>query len=434
MDSFFQKKLKNYEEIEFFLLEILCRSLQKVKDEVRGKEQKKKRNNRIGKKTEHLENESMEKAQIDKAGVQKLLKKLKKEKEKRLELIRKERESFQKKVAKEIEEEKIKENTLKVQKHEEHLQRIKEMHENNYRQKSERIEEFEKAKVELKRVASVKPLFKEIADRYTVAVEIPELEHRKQELAKKRQLIAPINVKALDSHQQTYNKLLEDLHQKRKKKMADVKRESQINASLTNLYKSKIFEIVKQTEKQQLEIEMEKIENRKKLVEKSKKYGELVTELYQPIVKVQKNFEISKKNLNKSENKIKAPDLAKVSVHTSRTRTTKCPNQRIKRKLSTNVEEKHAVFDYLASQRKFRSENPNKKSQNLQEIIEDTSLTPKRKIKKLQKEVKKLDFQTKSYEILDGVANTLSLSQNLNESYISTIKAKLVYLNELINT
>jgi hypothetical protein len=64
-------------------------------------------------------------------------------------------------------------------------------------------------------------------------------------------------------------------------------------------------------------------------------------------------------------------------------------------------------------------------------IIENDNLSPNERMQKMKSQLKKLDSQTRSYEILTGISNSVVNSQNLNESYLDAIKAKLAYIGEL---
>ena len=64
-------------------------------------------------------------------------------------------------------------------------------------------------------------------------------------------------------------------------------------------------------------------------------------------------------------------------------------------------------------------------------ILEDSNLTGEKKINKLKSQLKKLENQTRSYEILSEVNSSIAVNNNLNDSYIDSIRAKLAYLNEL---
>ena len=460
MEIYFSEKLANYSSFESIVQVILNNRLEQVIQNVKAitRAKKKKRSvdtdllrQRI---KEKVTNEGMDKprriVRMDEKEIKSLLKKLQKEKEARHEKLRLEQEKINKKIAEEIEIQKIQASKFKELVHEESLKKIQELKELTYRQKSQRMMELDNRNRELKKVSSVKPLFRKIEERYVTSYEIPEYEKRKKELEKKKLQIVPIDPKEIAFHQQNYNKLLEEQDQKRKNKAKELQTDLKINSSLTNLFKAKIFEIVKSSEKKLQEMEEQKIETRRKLAEKSKNYGALVTELFKPIINVKESLKTfdsqtklskiksSKRNINlESQGLLLHPPEIKKSAYTSRAKRTNTAANRLKRKLSTsNSPKKQQYFDYLANQRKLRADQYKPKAdkrKSWQDIIDDQSLTPRNKIKKLKHELDKLDIQTKSYENLNGISNSLVLSENISKSYLDSIKVKLAYINELGN-
>ena len=96
-------------------------------------------------------------------------------------------------------------------------------------------------------------MFKEIEEKFAVFVELPELEKRKKELSKRRELFAPMNPKEINTHEKNYEKVLEEKSHKRRIKINELKTENSVNSSFKNLYKPKIFDIITQADKEKEE-------------------------------------------------------------------------------------------------------------------------------------------------------------------------------------
>ena len=60
-------------------------------------------------------------------------------------------------------------------------------------------------------------------------------------------------------------------------------------------------------------------------------------------------------------------------------------------------------------------------------------MSPRNKINKMKHHLEKLENQTRSYEVLSEISSSLVVSKNLNDLYVDSIKAKIAYLNELVN-
>ena len=379
MNLYFKDKLKEYKLIEAVLFQELLNIRDRVIYNLIEKFTKKhhKRNRLLPKsvdKTIHKQDKSIDELNdasksnryIDKKEKLQLLKKLQKEKEIRHAKIKAEQEARNKIFIEEFQAQQTEEKISKDKQKEEKILKLKEMHNINYHKKHERLENFEKSKEELKKVSSVKPLFKELEERYTTHIELPELEKKKQELVKRRHFFAPIDTKQIMIHNKNYKILLEELEHKRQQKLRDIKNNEMINSSMKNLYKSKIFDIAQQSEKEKADLISEKEQYKKKLVEKSKKYGELINELYIPVKKIDNTIEKSssqqklmsagiqiEKTIKLQRKKIKINQ--EMPSVTSRTHTTKNTIHN-KRKTSNDTQKKDNSFDYLAVKRKIRAD------------------------------------------------------------------------------
>jgi hypothetical protein len=386
---------------------------------------------------EFLQKDSTE-VYVDDLVKKQFLLRLKQEKKEREDRLKAELESKTQKLIQESEKQKLLEIQAKEKQKEEKLKHLLDRQEKLSIEKQARLESLEKSNQELRKVSSVKPLFKELEERFQSSFELPELENRKKELARKRQAFAPMNLKEISDHSKNYEELLEIMSSKRKKKKLENNRDSLINSSCQNLYKSKMFEIAQKSDREKEEILQIKQAQKKILTEKSKRYGELVKELFKPVAKINKSLdkviEVPNKiaPVRRSLPRKSEKDLEK-NTSSCRTKSTKVGINRLKRVPS--IEEKKVEnFDYLAEKRKKRIEGSAKpvRIKNWKDV-EDPKLKPQQKLEKIRSQVQLLDNQTKTYELLSGKSGDIYSSQYLNQSYVEAIRAKLAYLNELSN-
>ncbi|OMJ77502.1 hypothetical protein SteCoe_22899 [Stentor coeruleus] len=485
MEDYFKSNTKPYSSLSPIINHILTTSKNKILHAYLEQKLKRQRKLKIRrklsiniKKTELLDqypqenilDQSKSSRYIDEKDKLKLLKKLQKEKQELQHKMQQDLEVKSKKLLEAYELEQKANLQLKEQQKQAKLKQIFEQHEKFIQQKRERQEVFEKSNQDLRKISSVKPLYREFEERYSLCIELPELENRKKELAKRRQLFVPISTKDISMHKKNYEKTLEEKEAKRKEKLAGMKKDDQIYAGNMNFYKAKIYDVAKQADKEQAEILENREKTRKKLVEKSRQYGEIVYEIYRPVVKVEKSIEKNEKGIEKSDKKIEKykkrveekesksvgksfsqPELQqeeeegmqkryfKKKVHKDDEKNgvsvrTGSTNIRVPRKLSADMPIKDNSFDYLAYKRKIKADNPIRKSIKEDEwkvIVEDASISPKDKLKLMESQMKKLDNQARSYEVFAGVNDSITNISNLNMSYLNSIKAKIAYLNQL---
>lgn len=467
MEDYFKSHTKPYSNLEPLLNHILTTSKNKILHNYLQQKLKRQRKLKVSRKlsismkrAEFLEQypqediieQSKSSHYIDEKAKLKLLKRLQKEKHELQQKMQQDLDAKSKKLLESYELEQQANIRLKEQKKQAKLKQIFEQHEKFLQQKRERQEVFEKSNQDLRKISSVKPLYREFEERYSLCIELPELENRKKELAKRRKLFAPISIKDISEHKKNYEKTLEEKEAKRKEKLAEIRKEDQAYAGSMNFYKAKIYDVAKQADKEQAEMLENREKTRKKLVEKSRQYGEIIYEIYRPVVKAEKSEKGIEKNEGKSVGKsFSQPELQQEEEEVKKKRyfkkkiqkdeekqvvevRTGSTNVRAPRKFSADMPIKDNSFDYLAYKRKAKADNPIKNSIKEDEwkvIIEDTSISPKDKLKFMESQMKKLDNQARSYEVLAGVNDNITNSSNLNMSYLNSIKVKIAYLNQL---
>ena len=213
------------------------------------------------------------------------VKKLRKEqKEREMRLREREEEERLKMIdeAKELEKQR-KEAILRQE--EEKLKRVKELKVKSKKRKEESKELIELGNQEYKKVISSKPFHEIMEEKYYTKVLMPELERHKQELAKKRELLQPINRSAILEHAKRHDQLIEE-HDLQKR---NISQENGYDAA--KLRSKYTLAYIEEKRKKKHEIENEALE-KKSLVEKKKQYAELVLEMYQPTVDPAKQLEL----------------------------------------------------------------------------------------------------------------------------------------------
>eukprot|EP00357_Protocruzia_adherens_P032484 CAMPEP_0115025222 /NCGR_PEP_ID=MMETSP0216-20121206/33837_1 /TAXON_ID=223996 /ORGANISM="Protocruzia adherens, Strain Boccale" /LENGTH=583 /DNA_ID=CAMNT_0002399695 /DNA_START=27 /DNA_END=1778 /DNA_ORIENTATION=+ len=220
----------------------------------------------------------------------------KRDQEKRLEAERKMQRDMERR-DKELKEKEEKLKEEKVRKMMEHQDRLKKMREERERLGESSKEVYKKSKQD-------KPLFMKIEERFQKQVAMPELEKRKKEISTKRDLYKPLNRGDLDSHER---KVAEEARLKEEQLRRE--REERYEAWQAHQKANKMSESVfmrdmLDREKHNKEVLEQKDIERKELVDKKKKYAEVVKELHAPKIDKTKQLEMQY-NIEKLKNPVK---------------------------------------------------------------------------------------------------------------------------------
>lgn len=362
-------------------------------------------------------------------------------------MLKKQQEEQQRKLDEEAKIAKQKAEEQEKKAKEERLAEIEE-------QKKKREEEIKKAKELAK--AKMKPatnyVYKKLEEKYTNEIVLPELEKKKEELAKKRNLFKPVRNEDLEEHKRKYDLYIAGQEELRKQEIKKRKeREEQITESLNKCKTSTLEKVNEMETKEKIENEMKK--NRNKILrEKIKSYANLVKEtcpvetssekaeqlkklianLKQPVRKIRdtrKSYELATLN-NRKSSKVSAKSIAGGQLNS------KTPRE-VSEALTEDIP-KHKPLDYLAELRKRRAENYNTSksiAEDWKKDLLDGSLKPAEKYTRMMGKANIIEEKAKMNELLlrakGGAQKNPEMGEHVSDMFIDAIKAKLAILENL---
>lgn len=320
------------------------------------------------------------------------------------------------------------ENLLRLE--EEKIQRVKKLKMQSKKRKEEIRNLIELGNQEYKKVINSKPFHEKIEEQYFTKVLMPELERHKMELAKKRELLQPINRSAILEHAKRHDQIIEEHDlQKRNVSQEAIYDPSKLRSKYTVAY-------IEDEKKRKNLLEHEGLE-RKTLADKKKQYADLILEMYQPTIDPAKQLELKliKEKLQKSTSKIPRKRSAK-SV-SAKEGTSDGETQVFKKKkwvknqmIPEPQKKKDPVkVDWLADKRKGREQHPR---EDVTGEIDWNSNLPEDKLKL---KVKKLEDEVRKQEIKLQIANPtnkkgIENTEHVSNMLINSIKGKLAILEK----
>lgn len=211
--------------------------------------------------------------------------------------------------------------------------------------------------------ANEKPLFLKYQEKFLADVEMPELERRKEELRKKREMFSPIPLKNIKDHSSWYNSIKAINKNKYEKE--------QTRKKLKEKKKHKDFPITETTwtvrtldeQRKEKALQIEKLQERVYLIAKKNKYADIVKQVYSPSVVVGLNSSKSpmKSYKKKSNRKNKSEDSSGMDTQWKPHKFK--PNSM---KPTTKSFKEPIVANYLEERRKVREDN-----KDVEETAED---------------------------------------------------------------
>lgn len=283
-----------------------------------------------------------------------------------------------------------------------------------------------------------KPLFVQLSERYTTKIEMPELAKRKQELSEKR-LINSYSTKQILDHAQWYADFKKETGLKRKKDLKNKSADRKFHASLQNLssWQARILEderILREAKAK----EHKEFLNR---LDKKAQYSSLVKQIYSPSMQGRKSEDESDKRAKTErfkETSIERKEKGKVEwkPHVFK------PNKMVPpQPMRKNFETIDYLKEFRARQKDEEEEKLRKEAEGLMNELKAqvlgqspkrVNLEPEEKDgkKDLKQETHKLDkeIMKKEWKIAASSKVNLKLSQEVNEMYLSSIRAKLSFL------
>ena len=283
---------------------------------------------------------------------------------------------------------------------------------------------------EYKKVLSSKPLHEKIEEKYFSKVLMPELERHKLELAKKREMLQPINRSEILEHARKHDQLMEE-HDMQKRNVSQESNydPSKLRSKFTLAYLEDQRKRKQQQEKESL--------GKKNLIEKQKQYAELILEMYQPTIDPAKQLElqlIKEKLRNTSVKIIKKRSAKSLSAKEGQSDGENPLPRKKKWKKNLMIPEapkkrESKKVDWLQEQRKHREVQHS--AENLETVKWDESLTEEKmklKVKLLEKEVRKqeIKLEVSNPTNIKGIEAT----EHVGNMLINTIKGKLAILEK----
>jgi hypothetical protein len=317
--------------------------------------------------------------------------------------------------------------------------------------RQEKSEQLRKAEQDYRKLMANRPLYQQIEENYSAGRIMPELERRKEELAKKRQGFRPMNREELDEHARHLEELRQELELRRAKEKSSKLLDDRVESSSRHLASKFTYSVIQQDNelKQAQAVEHQE---KKRLAAKKKQYASIVKEMFTPTVDSlkQKEMVLIKERLKNPVKSLPKRSTSSVPrensmidsiegmsaspVISSRRKFKKnpmIPEQRAK------LEPKH--IDYLGDRRKVREnyayDGVSVKGGHWNEL-EDESMDPevkaqilKRKAQRAEKEVKRHELLLSSVHPAD--INGLEAVDKVNDMLIGSIRAKLSMLDQI---
>ncbi|CAG9323165.1 unnamed protein product [Blepharisma stoltei] len=321
--------------------------------------------------------------------------------------------------------------------------------------KQKQIEELkEKARIRKEELEHQKQIFREkspdfskpfyivMEEKYKNEIEMPELEKRKIELAKKRQQVQPISLEEILDHAKKYKEITKEAQLRREREKHKWGMDNSIQSFTTPSRTQTYYD----SESKEEELKRDHDERLKKR-EKQKRYGEIVRELFYPTIDEKKRFEIQKikdrLNLPKILKPIKESTYEKLNRSTDAIQGIEKKPKKVKKERNISehvsktpdVKSKTIVVDYLAERRAEKShlEHDLHRLFTKQEVHwnDDFSDIPfAEKAKLIKEKSKSIEKTARMHEILAKSTSpthpeALKIEEHINEMLLQAVRAKL---------
>ena len=148
--------------------------------------------------------------------------------------------------------------------------------------------------VKIKQVINAKPLYKQLEEKYQQEIEMPHLELKKKQLEELRNFYKPIQKTDLQEHAMNYERIRQAKQDEVKKQrdlsvQADREHQANLRYKLKDHLNLSVIQDQKKLEDEQINLE------RKKYAEKVRNYAKQVKEMYMPKVSETKALEMEQR-------------------------------------------------------------------------------------------------------------------------------------------
>ncbi|CAG9329258.1 unnamed protein product [Blepharisma stoltei] len=296
-----------------------------------------------------------------------------------------------------------------------------------------RREQLKRAKSEMRGVRNSDVLYKKIEKKFEENVIIPELERRKEELAKKRELFSPKR-----------NEEKDGIHKESSEQLNTIK-EKVLESSLKTYRLHRIPEVIIQDKEELKKFEKE-AEEKRILIEKRKKYGEMIKEYHAPeidpfkkkemeLIRLRLNFPSQKRGFLKSvvHRSHSVKNFQKQAMSDSGSPSKFQPSHRLREINSSDQKQRAIPKDYLKEQRAIREQfqNSHKQAQSfsIDSSEPETYHSVYQKVKMLESKALETEKILQNSKFSNRISvRELNAEKELNEIILQSIKSKLSLL------
>jgi hypothetical protein len=318
--------------------------------------------------------------------------------------------------------------------------------------RQEKSEQLRRAEQDYRKLMANKPLYQKIEESYSTGRIIPELERRKELLAKKRQGFRPMNKEELDEHARHLQEMRQELELRRARGKSEHILDDRVASSTQHLTSKFTYTVIQQDNALKRAQSVEQQE-KKRLAAKKKQYASIVKEMFTPTVDSlkQKEMELVKerlknpvKSLPRRSNSSVLRDNAMVELIDGTSASPDISSSRRRFKKNTMIPEERAKLepkhvDYLGDRRKVRENyaynGASVKGGDWKEL-DDESMDPEAKTQILKRKAQRAENEVKRHKLMlssvhpDDI-NGLEAVDKVNDMLIGSIRAKLSMLDQI---
>ena len=283
---------------------------------------------------------------------------------------------------------------------------------------------------EYKKVKSVTPLYKQLESSFISNYQLPELQKRKEFLRQKHEYFKPMDHETIKVHSKQVKKLKNSFSERKKFKVPTI-------SQSVSIQKAKIWDKLVEEDEFKAQTELEKSSKKKKLLEKQKKYSELVKEIFQPAPDSfkQKEMELIRAKLEHPVSKKSIFSMFKDDEDKSQEKSLSVKQHRVKTIPKVMEKKNIVVKDYIQELRMIRERSMSNKNifSEYDSIVIDAK-TPENQ-KNLMKKIEVLDKAARKNEVKIGYLNlfdnkTIEATEHINTLLVNSIKAKIAILDK----
>jgi hypothetical protein len=298
-----------------------------------------------------------------------------------------------------------------------------------------------------------KPLYKKIEETYVTDRLMPELERRKEELAKKRQGFKPITREELEEHARAADEKRQEVDARRSQEKS--LKHDDLPSSPSRPHPSKFTLSVLQQEQEAKADQEIKLQEKRRLAEKQRLYAATVKEMYAPTIDTlkQKEMLLMQERLKNPVKSLAMRSKSSVEKETSRSYMRSSLGEEEYSdapKISCRKSKKNSMIpekkprpepkhlDYLGERRKYRENyaqgEVSVRGMDLNELDEE-GMDSEPKAQNLIRRTQRLEKEARRQELLLSSAHPANMHRleavdKVNDMLIDSIKAKLTLLDQ----